>query len=163
LKRALPAWRGAPLDELGAALGDGPLRAAAPGPFTGEWEHALGGLLGSASAIGGAVTLDADVARIEIVATGPWGDRAKEAEVRMAHAFDALAASGLGRLLGLDHPATPVALSSTPDLVRFRVGLLIRPLVKGLFDATSSGIPEMLRSLPTRSESAWAPHLPKET
>jgi hypothetical protein len=163
LKKALPAWRGPPLDQLGAALGDGPLRAAAPGPFTGEWEHALGGLLGSASAVGGALTLEADVAKIEIVVTGPWGSRAKEAEARMAHAFDAVSASGLGRLLGLDHPATPIVLSSTPELVRFQVGVLIRPLVKGLFDATSSGIPEMLQALPPRSPSALTPHFPKGT
>jgi hypothetical protein len=162
LRKALPAWRGPPLDQLGAALGDGSLRAAAPGPFTGEWQHALGGLLGSASAIGGAIALDADVARLEIVVTGPWGNRAKDAEARLAHAFDAVSTSGLGRLLGLDHPATPVVLSSTPELVRFQVGLLLRPLVKGLFDATSSGIPEMLRALPERSQSVLAPRLTRE-
>jgi hypothetical protein len=55
LKKASPALRSALLARASAVVGDGQLRAFAPGPFDAEWSKGLGGLLAATTAIGIAV------------------------------------------------------------------------------------------------------------
>ena len=150
LKRAQPAWRRPPLDRVADLLGDAPLRAAAPGPFAGAWSAGVGGLLAAATAAGVAVRVEDDgTAQVHGVLTGPWGERAADAQQRLQSSYKTLTDSGLGHLLGLHHPASPPRFISSTDVVGFDVQLQIEPLVRGLADATTTGLQEMMtRPLP---------------
>jgi hypothetical protein len=147
LKRARPAWQAAPLDQIAGLLGEAPLRAAAPGPFVGEWALGLGGLLGSASAVGASAKLERDAVHVHAVLAGAWADRATEARERVEHAYGALAGSGLGRLLGLDRPAAPPVVSATPEAIVLDAHLRLGPLARGLADASGGGINEIMREV----------------
>ena len=144
LKRSRPAWRVPPLDRLAELLGDAPLRAAAPGPFVGEWGLGLGGLLASATGAGAAATVEGDAVRIRAVITGTWGDRAVEAEGRLERAYGLLGATGLGRLLELDRPVAPPVFSATRESLGFELRLRLRPLFVGLRDATATEVHEIM-------------------
>jgi len=145
LKRARPAWQTPPLDQLGVLLGEAPFRAAAPGPFVGDWSLGLGGLLASASAVGLAALVDGETLRVHAVLAGDWGQRAHDAEERLERAYTTLTVSAVGRLLGLDKPAAPPRFTSRPDSIDLDVRLALRPLAIGIRDATSSGVADMMR------------------
>ena len=145
LHRARPAWQAPPLDHLAELLGDAPLRAAAPGPFGREWSAGVGGLLASATGAGIAARPDGDALRVRVVLTGPWGDRAADAEARVRRCYEDLVDSGLGRLLGLAEPATPPTFSATPDSVGLEVRIRAEPLLRGIGDATTTQFEEVMR------------------
>lgn len=145
MKRARPAWQTAPLNRVSALLGEAPLRAAAPGPFRDEWAAGLGGLLVAATAAGVALRPEGDAVRVNVVLAGPWGDRAADAADRMEKTYGRLVASRLGRLLGLDQPMTPPVVTPSPDSVGLEVRLRLRALVRGLGDATATGVAEMMK------------------
>jgi hypothetical protein len=147
LRRAPPAWEAPPLDALGAALGDAPLRAAAPGPFEGEWSAGLGGLLAGATAVGAAARLEGDTTRVTVVVMGPWGERAPDAQRRLERAVERLGTSDLGRLLGLDRPSEAPRLAAAADRVTLELVLRTEPLVRGLRDATAASATEMFGDL----------------
>ena len=145
LRRARPAWQAPPLDHIALLLGDAPLRAAAPGPFGGEWSRGVGGLLSAATGAGIAVRPDGDALRVDLVLTGAWGDRAAEAEERVRRSYAALVESGLGRLLGLAEPASPPVFSATPDRVTLEVRLRASPLLRGIGDATVTQLEAIMK------------------
>ncbi len=148
LKRARPAWQAPPLDRVRELLGEAPVRAAAPGPFQGEWTAGLGGLLAAATAAGLAARSEGETIHVTLLLLGPWGDRAGEAEDRLKHAYQTLADSGLGRLLGIHDPAAPPAFVATPDALRIEAGLHARELVRGLVDATTAQVDAILGHSP---------------
>jgi hypothetical protein len=145
LRRAEPVWRAAPLDRVTELLGDAPLRAAAPGPFEGVWASGLGGLLAGATAAGGAVGVEGEALRVKMVLTGPWGDRAADAEKLLRTSYAQLAGSGPGRLLGLMAPLTGPTFAAAPDSVALEVRLATLPLLRGLADATTTELTDMMR------------------
>lgn len=138
LKRAKPVWRAAPLDRVAELLGDAPVRAGAPGPFEGSWGSGLGGLLAAATAAGVAVQPVGANLRVTLVVTGAWGERASEAKDRLERRYAMLAASGLGRLLGIDRPESPPVVTATVDTLRLEVLLRAGPFFRGLRDATTA-------------------------
>jgi len=146
LRRARPAWQAPPLDQVAGLLGEAPIRAAVAGPFRGEWSTGLGGLLGSATGGGVALRPEGESVRVKVVLTGAWGDRAPEAVARLRATFDLLVASGLGRLLGLDRPASPPTFSATPESVALEVRFVVAPLLRGLADATRSQLEAIMRA-----------------
>jgi len=150
LKRAQPAWRTPPLDGIAARLGDAPLRVAVPGPFTGLWSKGVGGLLAAATGAGGAVWVEGGAARVKIVLTGNWGERAEEAAQRLRSCYEALTDTGLGRLLGLPHPVAAPTVTAAPDGVALEVRLAVEPLLRGLADATTSQLRDLMQGGPTR-------------
>jgi hypothetical protein len=148
LKRAQPAWRSPPLDRVAELLGDAPPRAAAPGPFDGAWSAGFGGLLAAATAAGLSVRVEDGAAHLRAVLTGPWGDRAPDALRRLHSSYETLTGSGLGRLLGLHHPASPptfVASPDAPDVIAFEVRLEVEPLLRGLADATTTELQDIMK------------------
>jgi hypothetical protein len=153
LRKARPAWTAPPLDGLGAALGDPPLRFGAAGPFA-IGESGFGAVLGGATAAGVAATPEGDALRVTVALVGPWNDRAADVGVRLERRFDALAASGFGRLAGLDRPVVAPKVTAAAGVVGFEVVLRAVDVLVGLRDATSSQVDGIMRhSGPARAPS----------
>ncbi len=156
LKRAAPALRGAGLARAVAALGsesaEAPLRAFAPGPFTGAWAKGFGGLL--ASSTGAAASLDVVPGaapagsarlRLKLVLLDPKNDRQDEASERMVAAYDLLAQSDLGRLCGLDRPlAKPAVTYDASGALTLVTELDALALARGVHAATGARAEEFM-------------------
>jgi hypothetical protein len=132
LHRASPALRTGPLGRAAELLreaerADAPARAFALGPFGGDTAKGLGGLLAASTAVGIAMNPlrqgDREVVKTTLILIGGWGDAGKPAAERLKSAFDALSATGLGRLAGLDRPVGEVQSEALPDALRLTVML----------------------------------------
>jgi hypothetical protein len=145
LKRSLPALRAQPLAAAAARLGEGPLRAFAPGPFQGPWAHGLGGLLGAATAaalrIGGT---EARALSVRLVLTGAWGVDAPAAADRLVSAFRVLAEDPLGRLAGLDKPVGGPAATGDPEALALDVALDPVTMSRGLRAVTDAPLAQVM-------------------
>jgi hypothetical protein len=154
LKRASPALRAGALADAAASLrekaeeGDPPLRAFALGPFEGESGKGLGGLLAAstAAAVGArpATIRGTAALRITLVLTGGWGASARAAGDKLAAAFDALSATALGRLSGLDHPLDLVHVEPSGDALRLTVALDALALARGARAALGAEVSEIM-------------------
>lgn len=142
LPRSPAALRGSALSTLPKDLEEAPIRFYAPGPFSGEWEKAAGGLLGSALAIGVAAWPEGDIVRCRLVLTGAF--RAEDLP-RLLSAWEALATSSMGRLLSLDHPAAEPQVRVDGGRLVFEVQLSRMPLVSGIRAAVVADVWEILR------------------
>lgn len=112
LKRSKPALLTTPLDRVDKLLGGAPLRFFAPGPFPDAVSKAaLGGLLQVTTGLGARVTVEEKnrraVLALSVVLLGEWGTERDAARERLSSAWNLLAASGTGKLLGLDRPVEP--------------------------------------------------------
>jgi hypothetical protein len=147
LKKASPALRATPLDRTAAVLGDAPLRAVAPGPFSGEWGRALGGLLGASTAIGMAVRpAPSGQLEVRMALLGAWSPQDREgAGQRLAAALHVLSESSLGRLCGLDNPTGSPTVRFEPDALVAEMKISAVPLFRGLNAATGAGIEELMQ------------------
>jgi hypothetical protein len=150
LKRASPALHAAPLSRLAELLGDGPLRAFAPGPFEGELRGAAGGLLGACTAVGAAAHVvdrppgeGAGIA-VHAVFLGAWGAEAEAAADRLRAVFDVTAASGAGRLLGLARCLTGPTVRGTADALTLDFTLDAATFGEGLHAATGAEVSEIM-------------------
>ncbi len=160
LKRSVPALRVGPLaraaelmrdsspQDAGEAEGDPPLRAFALGPFEGVTSKALGGLLAASTAAAVSArptTLKGHSAlACTLVLTGGWGANAADAAERLRAAFDALSATGLARLAGLDRPLEPVRVDALPDALRLTIALDPIALARGARAAMGAEISEIM-------------------
>ena len=152
LKRASPALRTGPLARAAElardADGDPPARAFALGPFEGESAKGLGGLLAAstAAAVAARPTIVRDHAAfaVVLVLTGGWEASADKAADRLRAAFDALSATGLGRLSGLDHPLGEVKVEARPDALRLTVALDALALARGARAAMGAEASEIM-------------------
>lgn len=122
-----------PLKSLVARFGEAPLVAAALGPFTDEWKSAAGGLLEVSDAIAGAARPTArENIGVAIAIVGNFSnDDAKAAEV-LKSAWDAIAVSTMGRLLGLDRPIEPALTAGDRGVITLSVELDQNRLADGL-------------------------------
>lgn len=146
LKRARPALRGAALARAAEVVGSAPFRVFAPGPFSGESEKALGGLLRAATAIAASVTWKgASQLAVRVVLTGAWGDDAKVAAERFAAAANVLSQSAAGRLFGLDRPVRMAEVHVEPDALVLDATIDADRLAKGLRDAVLADVREMMQ------------------
>jgi hypothetical protein len=157
LIRSPPALRGSALSTLPARLGEAPLSAYAPGPFVAEWAAGARGLLGAAVALGASARIEGDALLLEIVMTGRF--EAEDAD-RLAAAWNDLATSSMGRLLGLDHPENPPRAAASGDQLSLRVGLALMPLASGLRAAVVADIWEILDVSPRGKPPLVAPSPP---
>lgn len=172
LKKSPPALSGAALSALPKSVGSAPLAFYAPGPFEGEWARGARGLLINAVAIGVSVRpLPGKKVEVTLVLAGDWPK--PDATTRLVDAWDDLAASNLGRLLGLDHPAAAPIVSALPDQLKMTVELDVMPLAQGLRAAVLSEVWEIMDlprpapagggSPPKAPGEPKAPGLPEET
>ena len=153
LRRASPALRAAPLKRAAALLGDAPLRAFAPGPFTGDVAGGLGGLLGAATAVAGRARVvdsggDRPGLAFSVILLGGWGDDAQAAKSRLLSAFGVLADSGIGRLLGLRDPIAPARVHATSEALTIDVTVDAYTLAAGLHDATGATVDAIMGRWP---------------
>lgn len=146
LKRTFPVFHDESLRILAKRFETAPLRLFAPGPFEGATARGVRGLLAAATAIGTAFrpTKKQGLA-LEIAVTGDFSTSGGEASRKLASSWDDLAGRPLGHLLGLDAPMTPAAPSYLRDVVLLQVELDPRKLAKGLADATSNQIREIMQ------------------
>jgi hypothetical protein len=142
LKRASPALRTDPLRQAARLLGDAPLLAFAPGPFTGEAAGGLGGLLGAATAA------DRPGLAITVVLLGAWGNDGQAAADRLLSAFGVLADSGIGRLLGARSPIAPARVRASPEALTLEVTIDAFTLAAGLHDATGATVDAIMDRWP---------------
>ena len=135
-------------EEGGEEEEDAPLRGFALGPFEGESAKGLGGLLAASTAAAvaarPATVGDHAALRITLVLTGGWGADAPKAADRLAAAFDALSATGLGRLAGLDHPLNVARVEPLPDALRLTVALDPLGLARGARAAMGAEVSEIM-------------------
>jgi hypothetical protein len=154
LGRSPPALDGAALSSLPKALGAAEVRFYAPGPFQGEWQRGLRGLLRSATALG--VTADplqgGKVIRVKVVLAGEWPNVALARE-KLAEAWKDLAESALGRLVGLNQPSSGPELSANPELLTLALDLEVLPLASGLEAAVAADVWKMMDFGPSSSGS----------
>ncbi len=146
LRRSPPALVGAALSTLPPDAHRASFRAYFPGPFAGEWTMGARGLLATAAAL--AIAADpspsGDEVRVRLWASGDWKTYGSAAASRLADAWDDLASSSMGRLLGLDEPASAPVLAVGDDHLKLEVSLRVRPLVAGLHAAVSADVRRLL-------------------
>lgn len=149
LKRASPALHAAPLARIAELLGEGELRAFAPGPFAGELQHAAGGLLGASTGVGAAARVVAGPSgtvgvAIRAVVLGAWGREAEAAAGRLRAVFGVTAESGMGRLLGLGHCLAGPVVTGTAEALALDFTLDANVLAEGLRAATAAEVSEIM-------------------
>lgn len=146
LKRTRSVFEDPALHILGKRFESAPLRVFAPGPFEGDLVRGIRGLLAAATAIGLAFRPSTkESLLLEIAVTGDFSTSGVEAAQKLAASWDDLAGRPLGHLLGLDAPVAPAISSSAAEVVTLVVNLDPRKLAKGLADATSNQIRDIMR------------------
>ncbi len=170
LARAAPALAAEPLNEAARAIGSAPLRAFAPGPFeerlvagprrapeshdgrslAAVWPAMLDGAARPGPSNGAAAGNDApaerssSALRLALLLTGAWGSDAAAAGQRLKAAFDVLASDPLGRLSGVDHPLEAARVTTADGALRLDVTLDAMALARGLYNATTATIGEVM-------------------
>jgi hypothetical protein len=145
LARSPAALDGAALSSLPKSLGAAQVRFYAPGPFQGEWQRGLHGLLSAATALG--VTADplerGKVIRVKVALAGEWSN-VPLARDKLEEAWKDLAESTLGRLVGLNQPSSGPELSVNPQLLNLTLDLEVLPLASGLEAAVAADVWKMM-------------------
>jgi hypothetical protein len=135
-----------PIRSLAARLGPAPLAAVAPGPFEGEVARGLRGLLGAATAIGGVMRpSERQGFALTIGVAGDFTGSAAAASGELLAAWNELASSPLGHLLGLDSPLAAPAVTSAPEVLLLSVELSGRALAEGLAKATATRVEDIFK------------------
>jgi len=150
LDKSPPALRGAALSALPLAeLETAPVRFYAPGPFAGEWAQGARGLLATAVAAGIAVRPAAGARiAVDVAVAGDFRSLSADPAQLLLDAWNDLASSNLGRLLGLSEPAAAPVTNASPELLRLSVELNPLPLAQGLRAAVMAEVWEILRLEP---------------
>jgi hypothetical protein len=135
------ALHGASLSELPQVADNTLVAFYAPGPFSGEWRSASGGLLGDARSLRVAVRRGEGAAlRVDVVVVGEWPEA--DGVTKMEQAWGALASTSMGRLLGLDL-ANNIKVVADLHYLTWSADLPLEPLVAGLRAATMANVPEI--------------------
>ncbi|MDI1478063.1 hypothetical protein [Polyangium sp. y55x31] len=146
LSRAARAFSDASLRALAERLGPAPARAFALGPFEGELARGARGLLAAATAIGAAARPSArEGILLSIAVAGDFSRTGEAASEELVASWKDLAEGSFGHLLGLDVPVMAPLPTHAPDAVAIAVELDPRKLAKGLADATSNEIDQIMR------------------
>ncbi|WP_394842500.1 hypothetical protein LZC95_36205 [Pendulispora brunnea] len=155
LKKASPALRATPLDRAAEILSMSssakpPFSAYAPGPFTGQYEEALGGLFRAATAAAVSVRVVAgspEGARLAVrfALLGSFQDDGPKVTQRFAAAIHVLSESSLGRLCGLNAPIAGPTVRAEPDGLVADMTISANTLFRGLHAATGASVDELMR------------------
>jgi hypothetical protein len=136
------------------------ISAHVPGPFTGRWESAAGGLLSVATSLSAKLSeRGPDHGLLELAIDGDFGDN--DATERLRATYMSVAASSTGALLGLGNSLDPQVLSNeSNDHIVLRVLLNLTEVAKGSRAATSANLDEIFGvsgSAPAMQDSPLAP------
>lgn len=149
LHKAKPALLAPPLAEAAALLGPAAARAFVVGPFDGEWEGALGGLLRAATAVGLAIRSPEGGKgrlRASAVVLGAF-DHAKDDAVRsLGASVDLLLGKNpLGKMCGLDEPVESPVVVPVPGGLRVDATFDAQKLASGVHRALDAEISEIMK------------------
>lgn len=141
LVRSPTAFMHEPLAGLAKRFGDVPASAYALGPFEGELARGARGMLAGAVALGMSVrpSVRKHLA-VTLAVAGDFSGSGPRAQDELAAAWDDLAATSFGKLLGLDKPIERSLATHGADAVAIAVELDAARLTKGLVSATSAEI-----------------------
>jgi hypothetical protein len=146
LKKSPSVLNSGPIRDLMTRFGGAPLRAVALGPFEGELAHGARGLLAGATAIGASARPSArEGIAIAIAVAGDFATSGEPASRELAAAYQDLAESSFGRLLGLHRPIERPLPMHAPDAVSLAVELDPERLARGLAAETKAHIDEIMR------------------
>ena len=146
LKRTKPVFADEAIVALAKRIGPAPVRAFAPGPFDGELARGARGLLAAATAVGmSASPTERESVLVQIAVAGDFSRSGDLAAEQLVASWNDLASRPLGRLMGLDAPLAPPMRAYASDAVTLVAELDPRKLAKGLADATSNQIREIMR------------------
>lgn len=106
---------------LDRELGPAPLRAFAPGPFTGRWQSAVGGLLGACTAVAGAADVRDQQLELRMLFAGAWEADAPRAAKHVLGTWQRLVQSPLGGLTGLREASVQLEPVVQPEVVGVHV------------------------------------------
>lgn len=159
LKRSPSVFQGVALKSFADFAAGAPLVFLAPGPFEGRWMFGGAGLLAAASAVGirGTPTSDGRALRVTVAIDGPWGEQGAEPVLWMEQAWQSLAESSTGRLLGFHEVSQAPVVRSSKDRITLDVELELAPIVHGLRAAVAADVWEMLDVRPTSAPAPAAP------
>jgi hypothetical protein len=145
LTKSPPALRGSALATLPQNLERAPARFYAPGPFGGGWAEGARGLLAAALAVGiAARPVAGGRLELRLAISGDWSHAGSAAEERLREAWQELASSGTGRLLGLNDPASGPYVQNGPGLLELSLELDALTLARGLRAAVEADVWEIL-------------------
>jgi len=126
-------------------LGDGVGACPGPGPFEGDWQKALGGMLGVTSVIGARVRLlDDGQMNLAIRLAGSWQGDEKRAAAILLDRYGDMTNSSIGKLLHLHEPTLEPSPFERPDLVGVDVQLDGIRCLGGLYDVIAADLGDML-------------------
>lgn len=130
-----------------------PVRFYAPGPFEGEWASGARGLLTRALAVAISATPDPArpgqiTARFDVA--GDFEQVLPDPRTQLLGAWEDLAQSSLGKLLGLSEPVSEPVLTVSPDLLSLEVTLQLDRIARGLHAAVAADVWEMMDLPPPR-------------
>ena len=149
LRKAKPALRASPLARAAELLGtDTAARFFAAGPFEGEWESALGGLLRASTGVGLALrTARGGGGRVNAVAVvlGAFQKAPEDAARRFGAIVDLLLSKNpVGRMLGLHEPVESPHVAALPDALRVEATFDGEKIARGLHRALEAEISEIM-------------------
>ena len=124
---------GGPLEALLGRFGEAPVVAAALGPFDDEWKKAARGLLEIATGVGAAVRPTArENIGFALAILADFGPNAARAGELLRAAWDDVAMSTMGHLLGLDRPIEAPIVAADTGVVTVAVEVEPGRLAEGL-------------------------------
>jgi hypothetical protein len=145
LRKSKPALQGSALSTLPRELEQAPLRFYAPGPFSGDWTQGARGLLAAALAVGvSGRPIPGGRIEARILVAGDWDSTASVSSGALLTAWEDLARSGSGRLLGLNAPAAGPEVEIHRGIIGLRVELDALTLARGLRAAVEADVWEIL-------------------
>lgn len=144
LKRAAPALRTPTVARAEKELGDAPLRFFARGPFA--HESSTGALWRSSDVVAVSASFAGAPAKLAVraVLVGPWEGREAEAREAALATVRAVQESAVGKIVGFDRLLSGPDVRVTADAIVLDVTVDAMQLARGLRDATSAGIGDVL-------------------
>lgn len=146
LKKTPRALETDPLKGLRARFGDAPVIALAKGPFNDEWKRAGHGLLEASTGVGAAARPTArEHLGFAIALSGSFATEGAEAVEVLLQAWNELASSTVGHLLGLDKPIEPPLGSHSDDAIALSVEVEPNRFAEGLRALVSEDLEAIMK------------------
>jgi hypothetical protein len=137
---------GGPLESLLGRFGDAPLVAAALGPFDDEWKKAARGLLEIATGVGAAARPTArENIGFAFAILADLGKSSGQASELLRAAWDDVAMSTMGHLLGLDRPIEAPIVAADESVVTLAVEVEPGRLAEGLRALAENDLDAIMR------------------
>lgn len=150
LKKSLPIAHAEPFARVRDLLGESDARIFFPGPFEGEWQKALGGLLRATAALGIGARVREDSGRAfldtRMVLLGSWGADA-DAEARLVAGLNVILSTGFAKLINLSAPSAPPKVTRTDEALLVDASWDALRLAEGVHRAVDASVTEIFQRM----------------